>query len=65
RRRAAAPGLAVDRLLRFIATHEQVFERVDESSGRVQDVYDQAIAAIGDLVPRLTPAEADQLPRRS
>ncbi len=32
----AAPALAMDRLLRFIATHEQVFERVDDSSGRVQ-----------------------------
>ncbi|WP_371931843.1 DUF6880 family protein [Mameliella sp. MMSF_3510] len=61
---AAAPALAVDRLLRFIATHEQVFERVDDSSGRVQDIYYQAIAAIGDLAPRLTPAEADQLPEK-
>ncbi|SNS59362.1 DUF6880 family protein [Antarctobacter heliothermus] len=61
---AAAPGLAVDRLLRFIDTHEQVFERVDDSSGRVQDVYSQAIAATGDLAPRLTNAEADQLPEK-
>ncbi|WP_396627760.1 DUF6880 family protein, partial [Mameliella alba] len=62
---AAAPALALDRLLRFIATHEQVFERVDESSGRVQDIYYQAIAAIGDLARRLTPAEADQLPEKT
>ncbi|WP_417211694.1 DUF6880 family protein [Antarctobacter sp.] len=61
---AAAPGLAVDRLLRFIATHEQVFERVDDSSGRVQDVYYQAIAATGDLAPRLTTADKDQLPEK-
>lgn len=60
----AAPGLAVDRLLRFIATHEQVFERVDDSSGRVQDVYYQAIAATSDLAPRLTTAEKDQLPEK-
>jgi hypothetical protein len=33
-----APALALDRLLRFIATHERVFERVDDSSGYVQDV---------------------------
>ncbi len=49
----AAPALAIDRLLRFIATHEQVFERVDDSSGRVQDVYYQAIHATGDLAPNL------------
>ncbi len=61
---AAAPGLAVDRLLRFIATHEQVFERVDDSSGRVQDVYYHAIAATGDLAPRLTTAEKAQLPEK-
>ncbi|CAM3134079.1 DUF6880 domain-containing protein [Paracoccus nototheniae] len=58
----AAPALAIDRLLRFIATHEQVFERVDESSGRVQDVYYQAIAAIGGLVQSLTAPDADLLP---
>ena len=27
-----APALALDRLLRFVATHERVFERVDDSS---------------------------------
>lgn len=61
---AAAPALALDWLLRFIATHEQVFERVDESSGRVQDIYCQAVAATGDLARRLTPAEADHLPEK-
>lgn len=35
---AAAPALALERLLRFIATHEAVFERVDDSSGAVQTV---------------------------
>lgn len=60
----AAPGLAIDRLLRFIATHEQVFERVDDSSGRIQDVYYQAIAATGDLAPSLTAPEAGQLPEK-
>ena len=60
----AAPALAVDRLLRFIATHEQVFERIDDSSGSVQDVYYQAIAAVGDLTKTLTAPEADLLPER-
>ncbi len=61
---AAAPGLAIDRLLRFISTHEQVFDRVDDSSGRVQDVYYQAIHATGDLVQKLTAPEADVLPEK-
>lgn len=60
----AAPALAIDRLLRFIATHEQVFERVDDSSGRVQDVYYQAIHATGDLAARLPVPEADALPEK-
>jgi len=49
----ASPDMAVERLLRFIATHEHVFERVDDSYGRVQDVYYSAIQAVGDLTPRL------------
>ncbi|MCD9149887.1 DUF6880 family protein [Pseudophaeobacter flagellatus] len=55
-------ALAIDRLLRFIATHELVFERVDDSSGRVQDVYYQAIQATGVLTPSLPVPEADALP---
>ncbi len=60
----AAPALAIDRLLRFIATHEQVFERVDDSSGRVQNVYYQAIHATGDLAANLPVLEADALPEK-
>jgi hypothetical protein len=58
----ADPTLAIDRLLRFIGTHERVFERVDDSSGNVQDVYYQAIAATGNLVQSLPEPEADLLP---
>lgn len=60
----AAPVPAIDRLLRFIATHEQVFERVDDSSGSIQDVYYLAIAAAGDLAQNLTGPEADLLPNK-
>jgi hypothetical protein len=59
-----APALAIDRLLRFISTHERVFERVDDSSGSVQDVYYQAIATTGDLVQNLPGPDADLLPAR-
>ena len=48
--------------MRFIATHEQGFERVDDSSGRIQDVYYQAITATGDLAQSLATQEADLLP---
>ena len=59
-----APTLALDRLLRFIATHERVFERVDDSSGYVQDVYYQAIQMAGELSQALSGPEADFLPEK-
>ncbi|MCT4608809.1 MAG: hypothetical protein N4A70_06340 [Pelagimonas sp.] len=57
-----APHLAIDRLIRFIATHEQVFERVDDSSGRVQDVYYLAISEVGTLSDKLNAEDASLLP---
>ena len=59
---ARAPALAFDRLLRFIATHETVFERVDDSSGVVQSVYYDAIARTGEASAKLSGAEADLVP---
>ncbi len=53
----ADPALGLGRLLRFIATHDAVFQRVDDSSGRLQDVYWEAIEAVGPVAARL-PAEA-------
>ncbi|RJE87161.1 DUF6880 family protein [Paracoccus onubensis] len=61
---SASVLLATDRLLRFVATHERVFDRVDDSSGHVQDVYYLAIAEMGALAGDLSPAEAAQLPDR-
>ncbi|QPB19256.1 DUF6880 family protein [Rhizobium sp. 007] len=55
--------MAIDRLLRFIATHERVFERIDDSYGHVQDVYHQAIAELGQLTPKLE-EEIGLLPER-
>lgn len=59
-----APAMALDRLLRLVATHERVFERIDDSSGHVQDVYHQAIAAAGEAAQRLPEDEAALLPGR-
>lgn len=60
----AAPDMAMDRFIRFIATHERVFERVDDSSGHVQDVYYLAIISAGKLTAQLSAHEAALLPDR-
>lgn len=59
---AADPAMAADRLLRFIATHERVFERIDDSSGRIQDVYADAIDALGPVAARMSSADTSGLP---
>lgn len=56
--------MAIDRLLRFIATHESVFGRVDDSSGQIQNVYYSAIEALGPLAGKLVADEADLLPEK-
>lgn len=61
---SASPPMAIERLLRFIATHEQVFERVDDSHGRVQDVYYRAIEQAGAIAARLSDEEKELLPGR-
>lgn len=58
----AAQDMAMDRFIRFIATHERVFERVDDSSGHVQDVYYLAIISAGKLAAQLSTSEAALLP---
>jgi hypothetical protein len=57
-----APGLAAECLLRFIATHPGVFDRVDDSSGRIQDVYETAIEAIAPIVAGMTEEDRRLLP---
>ena len=58
----AAPALAAKSLLRFIATHGTVFERIDDSSGRVQDVYEAAIEALGPIAARMAEDDRALLP---
>lgn len=60
----ADPETGIDRLFRFLATHQSVFERVDDSNGLVQSVYEDGIAALGDLAARLSPAAVGLLPDR-
>jgi len=52
---------AVRLLLRFIDSHVTVFERIDDSNGRIQDVYARACEAVPALVERLPLAERAQL----
>ncbi|MGA2792704.1 MAG: DUF6880 family protein [Roseiarcus sp.] len=60
----ADAAAAVDRLIRFVATHRAVFERVDDSSGRVQNLYQDAIAAMRPLVGAMAEADRSQLPNK-
>lgn len=53
----AEPAAAVERLLRFVAHAERVFERVDDSSGQVQEVYRAATDALPPLVEKLANEE--------
>lgn len=57
-----AADMAIDRLLRFVATHVGVFERIDDSSGRIQGVYYHAIASIGEASKKLSGDEDALLP---
>ncbi|MDT3381588.1 hypothetical protein RNI52_29960 [Labrys neptuniae] len=59
---ASAP-LAIDLLLRFLATAGGVFART-LSSGRLEDLYGAAAAALGPLAVRLEPADRAGLPDR-
>jgi hypothetical protein len=51
---ALDPALAMQRLVRFLATHGGVFNRVEDSSGRLQAVYGRAAAQTPELVRRMT-----------
>jgi len=61
---AADPDAAIDRLARFLSTADRVFERIDDSNGRLQDVYHEAAAALPDLVGRLEETGKASIPDR-
>ncbi len=61
---ALDPVSALHRLLRFLDTHCTVFDRIDDSSGRIQDVYWQAAKSAPDLIKLLLPVDHARLPDR-
>ena len=61
---SADPDAAVDRLVRFLSTADRVFERIDDSNGRLQNVYHAAAASLPDLVGRLDEADKASIPDR-
>jgi len=48
--------------LQFIATHQAVFERIDDSQGRVQDIYETALDALRPFVAAAPEVERERLP---
>lgn len=58
---AADPAAAIERVLRFLAMADRVFERVDDSSGAIQAVYQAAAESLPDLAGRLSTEQAQQL----
>ena len=61
---AADSAAAVERILRFLAGAESVFERVDDSSGSVQEVYHAAAEAAPGLTANLSDDQKARLPSR-
>ena len=59
---AADSAAAVERILRFLAGAESVFERVDDSSGSVQEVYHAAAEAGPSLAAKLADDQKVRLP---
>ena len=58
----ADPDAAFDRLLRLLAGSDRVFERVDDSSGRLAEIYRAAAAGLPDLAARLDAKAKSALP---
>ena len=50
---AADPGMAADRLVRFLTCSEHVYERVDDSSGHIQTIFHDGADALPDFVARM------------
>lgn len=55
---------AIHRLLRFLSTADRVLQRIDDSSGRLDEVYRDAVLSVPGLIERLPAAERGSIPER-
>lgn len=61
---SADPAAAVGRIVRFLASAEGVFERVDDSSGHVQAIFHEAAAALPALAQQISNEDRARLADR-
>ena len=59
---AVDPGMALERLIRFVSGYEGIAERVNDSSGRIAGIYVQACEAAGRLAPLLPVDQQAHIP---
>ncbi len=56
------PGMALERLIRFVFGYEVIADRANDSSGRIAKIYGQACEAAGELAKVLKPEDAARIP---
>lgn len=59
---AVDPGMALERLIRFVSGYEGIAERVNDSSGRIAGIYVQACEAAGRLAPLVSVDQQAHIP---
>jgi len=59
-----APEQAMARLLDFLATCDQTYERVDDDAGKLQAVYDEALEKLAIIAGSMKKTELDALPAK-
>jgi hypothetical protein len=59
---AVDPGMALERLIRFVLGYEGIAERVNDSSGRIAGIYGQACEAAGRLAQVVSAEQQAQIP---
>ncbi|OBZ92676.1 hypothetical protein ADU59_25135 [Pararhizobium polonicum] len=59
---AVDPGMALERLIRFVFGYEGISERVNDSSGRIAGIYVQACEAAARLAPRVPVDQQARIP---
>jgi len=55
-----SPSLTVEWLLRFVVTHEKIFERIDDSYGIIQGCYEEALERLDEFCEQLSDKEKEE-----